>query len=76
MPKFDPLLCWTGRSIAHEIVKAVEAISDDNEIVTFKAGENMPITCAFVDDTFYNNSGGMIPEYAWDGEKWREIGYL
>jgi hypothetical protein len=64
---------FRGYEIATEIVKAVEALPKEAEIVLFKAGENMPITCAF---TVIAEDGGPIPESAWNGERWHEIGYL
>jgi hypothetical protein len=69
----DALPKFLGREISTAIVEATEAIPSDCEIVTFKAGENMPITCAFV---AMGDDLGIIPEYAWDGTKWNEIGQL
>lgn len=74
-PKNPTLRLFTGREIAAAIVQAVEAIPADCEVVTFKAGENMPITSCFCvegsDETILG-----FPEYAWDGEGWRNIGHL
>ena len=70
-----PLPTFMGREIKTQLVAAIEAIPEDDQIVTLKAGENMLITCAFVSDKHYEESG-YIPEYAWDGEKWRWIGML
>ena len=64
---------FMGREIATAIVDAVEAIPEDCQIVTMSAGENMPIRCAFAAD---DADDGFIPEYAWTGVKWDEIGYL
>jgi len=70
----DPTLTlFRGREIATAIVNAVEAIPAEYEIVTFSAGENMPIRCAFVTE---DDDGGFIPEFAWNGEAWEMIGYL
>ena len=68
---------WTGAEVGPEIINAIERIPRDSEIVEFKAGDNMPITCAFVGPTFHEGgNGSYIPEYAWDGLKWVEIGFL
>ena len=63
---------FAGREIGPAIVEAIEAVRRDQEIVTFKAGENMPITAGLATD----ENDGFIPEYAWTGEKWEEIGDL
>jgi hypothetical protein len=73
MPNTKTLPTFSGRTIATEIIKAVEAIPEGCEIVTLSAGENMLIRCAYLAD---DNGDGWIPEYAWDGQSWREIGYL
>jgi hypothetical protein len=63
---------YHGREICTEIVKAVEALPTEAEIVTFETGENMPITAAILMDGEYDGVG--IPLYAWNGEAWDEIG--
>ena len=73
---FKPLRRFTGREIGPAIVACIEALPADAEIVEFKAGENMPITVAHTNDAYYESNAGLIPEYAWDGETLREIGYL
>lgn len=67
---------FLGREIGPAIVAAVEAIPDGCEIVTFKAGENLPILCAFIPENFYEGGSGFIPEYVWTGETWEEVGFL
>jgi hypothetical protein len=64
---------FIGSEIASAIVNAVEALDRDEQIVTFSAGENMPITAGI-----HREDEGIdqIPEFAWDGEHWNEIGYL
>jgi len=64
---------FRGSEIATAIVNAVEALPAEAEIVTLSAGENMPIRCAF---TVIEEDAGLIPEFAWDGARWNEIGYL
>ena len=76
----DTLTRFIGSEIATAIVAAVEALPRTTEIVTFKAGENMPITAGLVFHEGMSNDEnellGWIPEFAWNGEKWEEIGYL
>jgi hypothetical protein len=64
-----------GADIKTQIERAVEAIPKDSDIVTFSAGENMMIRCAFVSDETYEYSG-IVPEYFWNGESWDELGFL
>jgi len=64
---------FMGGEIATAIIEAIEAIPADCEIVTLHAGENMAIRCAFIAK---GDEGGYVPEYAWDGVKWNDIGYL
>lgn len=66
---------FLGKAIGPALIEAIEAIPADSEIVTLSAGENMPIKCAFVRED-YGEYAGLIPEYAWNGEKWEEIGFL
>lgn len=66
---------FMGSEIAGELIAAIDAIPRNCNIVTLKAGENMPITCAFVSDEWYVQDG-FIPEYAWNGLTWDEIGAL
>jgi hypothetical protein len=74
MPEqFKPLTLFRGAEIATEVAKAVQAIPAGNTIVEMKAGENMPITICYAP---YDEWDGDFPEYAWDGEKFRNIGYL
>lgn len=68
---------FCGKEIAPAILSAIEGLPEDAQIVELKAGENMPITCAFiVHDEAHDFNGHPIPEYAWDGRAWREIGFL
>ena len=73
MPEPKPLRNFMGREIARAITDAVEALPTDAEIVQFKAGENMLISCAYIVGDY---DGGYISEYTWDGKQWEHIGYL
>jgi hypothetical protein len=67
---------FRGSEIAAEIVKAVELIPAGREIVTFNAGENMPITFSLARQEIDQSTHDDIPEYSWDGERFVEIGFL
>ena len=71
---------FLGNEIHIEIARSIEALlPGDVSIVTFSAGENMPIKCAFVTEDYYSpntENNGNIPEYAWNGQTWDEIGVL
>jgi len=74
--EFEDVRTFDGRGIARAIIDAVEALPDDAEIVEFKAGENMQITCSFVTEDNELGDSGMYPLMAWTGETWEQIGWL
>jgi len=75
-PFRDPTIAlphFMGSDIKYQIEGAVDNLPKGYDIVTFSAGENMPIIAGMANDDVDTFS---IPEFGWDGETWIEIGFL
>jgi len=63
---------FIGHEIATNIVRAVEALPRETEVVEFSTGENMPIIL-LVALTPDESTHPDFQHYSWDGERWIEV---